>query len=121
MNIRPVVLSEHNLLRTVEILNTGKLIDMRIGLEKELEDAVEILTTAFKNKNTNAIEHSFFVAMAETLLEQFSKEEPAVLIKFVREITNNDVYITFREVPLFRDVVMNYGQILRAARCRQGI
>ncbi|UYE98939.1 hypothetical protein XbC2_544 [Xanthomonas phage XbC2] len=117
----PVILSERNIKETHTALSTGKLSYHDERIERELTDAIQMITDAFHNRLNGWKEREFWRGMVETLLVQFSKEEPEVTVMFIRGITNNDVNITYREFPLFRPFVLVYGPLLRRARCYKGV
>jgi hypothetical protein len=122
MNIfNPVILSERNLQETFIALSTGKLSYHDERIERELNDAVQIITDAYHNRMNGWKEREFWRAMVETLLIQFNKEQPEVAFMFIRGITANDVNITYREFPMFRPFVLVYGPLLRHARTFKGV
>lgn len=117
----PVILSERNILETHQALITGELGYKDERASSEVQDAVQLITEAFHNRVNGWKEQEFWRGMVETLLIQFSKEQPEVAILFIRGITKNDVNITYREFPMFRSFVLQYGPLLRRARCFKGV
>lgn len=117
----PVILSERNIQETHHVLNAGNLSYNDDRAQQELADAIQLITDAFNNRMNGWKEREFWRGMVETLLIQFSKEQPEVTILFIRGITDNDVNITYREFPMFRSFVLQYGQLLRRARCFKGV
>jgi len=117
----PVILSERNIQETHHVLNVGNLSYTDERAQQELADAIQLITDAFNNRMNGWKEREFWRGMVETLLIQFSKEQPEVTVLFIRGITNNDVNITYREFPMFRSFVLQYGPLLRRARCFKGV
>lgn len=117
----PVILSERNIMETHHVLNVGNLSYTDERAQQELADAIQLITDAFHNRMNGWKEREFWRGMVEALLIQFSKEQPEVTILFIRGITNNDVNITYSEFPMFRSFVLQYGPLLRRARCFKGV
>lgn len=117
----PVILSERNIQETHHVLNVGNLSYTDERAQQELADAIQLITDAFHNRMNGWKEREFWRGMVEALLIQFSKEQPEVTILFIRGITNNDVNITYSEFPMFRSFVLQYGPLLRRARCFKGV
>lgn len=57
-----------------------------------------------------------FIKITDYYLTKFYQYKKYEFIHFVRELTLNRVYLSFRDFPLFKDVVSNLGSVVRNAR-----
>jgi hypothetical protein len=115
-NVTLVILNEQTILKVKHVITTGTLGYVNERASRELNDATDLLMAAFNNKQNSFKEMCFWKGMVETLLDQFSNEEPEVAILFIRNLTDKNINIRYSENPTFKDFVLKYGLILRVAR-----
>lgn len=86
-------------------------------LRTEISAAVQVLIEAYAKREDSRKDYDFYTSMVETYMFDYHRKSPEAFILFIRHVTNNNIFITYTDVPAFRDVVKMYGQLLRRARC----
>ena len=109
-------ISRENALNVVAVLNNHIPVQIDSELHREVSDAIRILIECYAKRNDSRKAFEYYVIMMETFLSDYRKHSDDVLIWFVRELTKAEIAIRHVDVPMFKDIVREYGPILRTAR-----
>lgn len=97
----------------IELLNAAAY--MNGDVSNISDEVLEILNNHFNNiKDSYDNSTDFRMACVDAFI--YYKDKPALCILLIRKVTDANINITYAEVPEFKDVVTEFGSILRKIR-----